>query len=108
MNAAQRQQIERRVVRGLIRFMKKHDFSAARVDNGEERIRTPREQDVMEHAFSVDMSQIEFTHPTKTGGWVMLVMGNDGWDVISDWSYVDGSEFSTLMNQYLDALPEED
>jgi len=87
MNIEQRMKIERQVVRHLIRTAKKHGFALVAVNNGEERIKVKTETEAMDHVFSVDESRIIFRHPTHTVNHVaQIVLGNDGWDAIADWS----------------------
>jgi len=97
---------ERKVVRHLIRTAKKHGFELRAVDNGEERINVPTETEAMEHVFSVDESKVVFRHPSHTKNHVaMIVLGNDGWDAISDSS--EGELWDDVMkecNEYADKL----
>lgn len=106
MNAEKRQDIERKVVRHLIRTTKKHGWDAIAVDNGgDEWEPTHLEREVMDHVFSVDESSIKFHKEVAGKGmthYVNIVLGNDGWDCISDYSYSEGGEFEKIMLNEVD------
>lgn len=106
MNIEKRIQIERQVVRHLIRTAKKHGYDVRAVDNGEERIKVSTESEAMEHVFSVDESSISFKHPDEPKGHVaVIVLGNDGWDAIANYS--EGGLWDAVMqesNEYTDKL----
>lgn len=102
--------MERRLVRFLIRTMKKHGWIACTVHDGEERVKCSSEKEVMDAVFSVDESAIRF----EKGGVkhsVYIVLGNDGYDAISDYGYSQTDEFQSIMEtevqQYQDKLEEE-
>lgn len=106
MNVEKRQEIERKVVRHLIREMKKVGWIADKVDDGDdEYIKVSTEAEVMESVFAVDEAQIRF----KKGGaahWVTIILGNDGWDCISDYSYSDSDDFEKVMKERVDPYTE--
>ena len=114
MNVEKRQEIERIVVRHLIRTMKKHGWEAYAVDDGgdePEKCRT--EADVMELVFGVDEATIGFIKrvaPKPIMHRVLIVLGNDGWDAIADYSFSDSDDFGKIMeleiDPYCDALCE--
>lgn len=81
-----RRMMELRVVWGLIRHLDAAGFNAVQVDNGEELIDTDTDEQVMEHVFSVDESRVYFRDGNNQRRMVYIVLGNDGWDAISDYS----------------------
>lgn len=116
MNIKQRQEIERRVVRHLIRAMKKHGWDVIAVDDGgDELVPCITEMCVMENVFAVDESKILFRkwinrnrHRTHTA---LIVLGNDGWDAIADYTFRDDDDFGKVMelevDPYIDKLEAE-
>lgn len=85
MNIEQRQQIERQVVRNLIRTAKKAGYSVVKVWDGAEMVKTPTERSAMEAVFAVDESRIYFKHPQEAKAHcACIVLGNSGWDTIAD------------------------
>lgn len=108
MNVEQRIEIERKVVRHMIRTLKANGWVLDCIDNGDgEDLKVDTETEAMEEIFAVDEARVYFTKGGKTHG-VFLVMGNDGYDVICDHSYpIDAAtgepaEFSRLMDQITD------
>lgn len=105
--------VEKKVVRKLIRAMKAHGWLATSVDDGgeiDEIIKTTTETEVMDAVFAVDEAQILF-QKGDDGHWVRIILGNDGWDAIADYSYREGGEFVKIMEEeiepYCDKLSEE-
>jgi hypothetical protein len=98
-----RQDIERAVVRKLIRELKKRGFHVNQVGGGDEDEVTVRtEKEIMDEVFALDMARLYFKE--EDAGSVLLVMGNDGWDVISDWSFTEGSEFAKAMDEITEKI----
>jgi hypothetical protein len=103
--------IERDVVLHLIRTMEKHGWHAGKVWNGEEDVVCTTEEEVISAAFAVDECSIYF-YNTKSmrAHSAFLVFGNDGWDVICDYSYSvdDRDNFKSIMenevNPYCGAI----
>lgn len=88
-----RQEIERKVVRHLIRAMKEKGWLIARINDGgdpDEDTLKPNETQAMETVFSVDESTIYFKKKAGTGDGVTrtatIILGNDGYDCIADHS----------------------
>lgn len=82
-----RMEIERKVVRFLVREMKKAGWEAYAVNDGEALVKCATEKDVMEAVFSVEESWIEFNKTVGVGyikRTAYIVLGNDGWDAIAD------------------------
>lgn len=114
MSVEKRQEVERKVVRHLIREMKKAGWEIAHVDDGGDQIKNPNETQAMDAVFSVDESWIRF----KCGSMqrtVFIVLGNDGWDCICDYATSDPGnpedDFEKVMKEqvdpYTDKLSEE-
>lgn len=115
--------IEIRIARKMIRLMKKAGWKAYAVNDGEEFHRGLKtEKEVMEHAFAVEEASIYFKNPSlkykddegkehTVSHHAYLVFGNDGYDVVADWSYGEGEgdTFDEVMEQlsvYTDAIAE--
>lgn len=90
-----RQDIERKVVRHLIREMKKAGWIITRINDGgepDEDIIDPNETEAMDAVFSVDESTIYFRKklmlnpPTAKTHYATIILGNDGYDCIADHS----------------------
>ena len=77
----ERRRIELAIVRTLIRELIANHYHL-KADNGEDAPLMGTEDELIECLFACDEARIE----TETGRWVFLVFGNDGWDVISDYS----------------------
>lgn len=91
MNAEQRQEIERKVVRHLIRAMKEKGWKILYINDGgedDENIHNPNETLAMDTVFSVAESWIFFSKPLPDGRKIKhmayIVLGNDGYDCIAD------------------------
>lgn len=96
MNIEKRQEIERKVVRKLIRSMKDAGWVITRINDGgepDEDTLNPNETEAMDAVFGVDESTIYFHKASpfrgKPGGkthFAVIILGNDGWDCIADHS----------------------
>lgn len=109
MNAIEkRMQIERKVVRHLIRTAKKHGYALTKVYDGEEMVKCQTEAQAMDAVFSVDECKMYFKHPDQPKSHcVVIVLGNDGWDAIADCS--EGERWDAVMaecSEYADTLCE--
>lgn len=88
MNVEKRMEIERRVVRHLIRSMKAAGWRVFEVDDGDV-TKVSTENEAMEALFAVDEAHIFFLKETRAGTLrrtAYIVLGNDGWDCICDHS----------------------
>ena len=110
MKVEQRMEIERKIVRHLIRTMKKHGWNVIAVDDGgDEWEQTKTETEAMDAVFSVDESSIKFHKKIGSVGMThsaCIVLGNDGYDCIADHSYSDKDEFAKIMESEVDAYVE--
>ncbi len=92
MNIEQRRKIERAIAERFIRDALAAGYRVA-VDNGEEEFRPYAQADpVLKEMFTVDEEHLRLYKPITNGigeafaGSVYFVYGNDGWDVICDYS----------------------
>lgn len=81
------------IVNELLRRLASAGFENIAVDDGGDKIKGTH-QELVAAVFSVDQSTV-FAWRDKKLHWVTLVMGNDGYDVICDYS----TRLETLMEQ---------
>lgn len=106
MSVAARIELEKKVVRGLIRHMKAAGWSADNAWDGESEYKIEgSESKAMEAVFGVDEISLRFKKSDAEHG-VLIVLGNDGWDAISDWNYREGDPdgFNASMDAYVDKV----
>lgn len=86
MNVTTRQRIERKIIRRIVVDAILHGYAVS-VSNGEELVQgyTRDVQAVMRAIMTTDDDTL-FFHRGGDRGWVRLVYGNDGTDVIQDYS----------------------
>ena len=98
--------LERRVVAHLIAHLQEAGFTPVSVDYGEEDISVSTMKEVMEVVFNLDECAIYFKNSDGCTHGVFIVLGNSGWDSISDWSYSDDDAdgFNAAMNVFLDEV----
>lgn len=88
MNALQkRQRIERKIIRSLINDGLDSGYTIS-VSNGEEPATEPMNSvgRIMKSMFATDEERLIFYMDGMRAGWVCLVYGNDGDDVVADYS----------------------
>jgi pyoverdine/dityrosine biosynthesis protein Dit1 len=87
MSVKARQRVERMVCRRFI-LDAVHAGYAISVDDGEEVVlhNSTNVREILSKMFSVDDERLYVMKDGKRFGWVRLIYGNDGWDVISDYS----------------------
>jgi hypothetical protein len=92
------------IVRRMLKHLAAANFAPVQTNDGEVDEATTTPAAVMKVVTSVDMSRVAFAH-TETGerGSVLLILCNDE-DVISDWSYTNGGQFSATMDAFLDSV----
>ena len=76
--------IERRVVWNLISHLRRAGFRPVAVEADDD-VKTPTATAMMEELFSMDEGRLYFRKPGGSHRWVMVILGNDGWDAVSDW-----------------------
>lgn len=86
MNAKQRQKIERRIVKRVSQDALAAGYSVTVDDGGEEFGPFTHTADVLDRMFSVDQETIYLRKLGSDEGLVFFVYGNDGHDVIADYS----------------------
>jgi hypothetical protein len=101
MNVEKRIELERKIVRHLIRTMKKNDWRLYGVDNGDGVRFVNGEKEAMEAVFAVDESSIHFfcnLEDSSNRHSVLIILGN-GIDCIADHSYSESDNFVKLMDE---------
>lgn len=104
-----RMALERKVVRRLIRVAKAAGWSIPVVYDGGENVKCSSEKDVMDAVFAVDESYIRFRKMIDgkmIGCTAFIVLGNDGYDAICDYSAlpVFEEEVMNAVNDYCEKL----
>ncbi len=98
-----RSRIERRVVANLIAHLEKAGFALATVFDGDEENKVTTMKEAMELVFNLDDCWINFARTPKSSyRGVRIVLGNDGYDCISDWKYstADSDGFNKAMEAF--------
>jgi hypothetical protein len=86
MTVRMRQEVERKIIEALITAALGRNYEIA-VNDGETCSKYTDNFDViMTRMFSVDEETLMLRHPDGERGWVKLVYGNSGPDVISDYT----------------------
>ena len=87
MSRKLRMQAEREIVRATIEAAIKRGWLLRGVDNGEDDVETTNDVErAMELAFVCDDARIFFHRPPQDTAVLYIVFGNDGWDVINDYT----------------------
>ncbi len=84
-----RQLVERKIASALIRDGLFAGYSiSVDIDSGRECVleKSINRKEILNAMFSVDEEFLIFYKDNKQVGWVFFVYGNDGWDVISDYT----------------------
>lgn len=104
MNTNARQLIERIIASRIIRAMLDTGF-AIDVEDGEETTleRSTDHDSIIEHLFTTDMDYIHAVKDGRRRGWVQLVYGNDGFDVICDYT-VNLEDMLAPVNAFADQI----
>jgi hypothetical protein len=94
--------VERRIVWNLLHTLERKGFKPVGVDIDEiELTKTATILDAMEAIFSVDDARVVVRKDGYSGHWILLIGGN-GEDIISDWSFTNGDPdgFSAAMDAF--------
>jgi hypothetical protein len=94
---------DRLVVANLIAHMERRGWHLHSVYDGEETTRVATAKEAMELVFNLDEASLRFDKGSReTRHGAALVMGNSGYDVVSDWSYAVGDTdgFSADMDAF--------
>lgn len=91
ISVEKRQQIERRVVRSLAVELIDAGYVLSVNDGEEVHQRTTNVDTILEQVFAVDESHIHvhasmLSPNSAMEGWFYIVLGNDGWDAICDYT----------------------
>lgn len=102
MNTQNRIAIEKKIVRKAIRTLKDAGWLLVGVFDGEEYQAITTEKEAIETGFSVDEFKLYFKKDDSARHAIYFVLGNDGYDVICDYSYGEQSFFNAMniINQY--------
>jgi DNA-binding transcriptional regulator LsrR (DeoR family) len=103
-------EMERKIVRHLIREAKQAGWIVMAVDDGgDEPEKVFNETETMDAVFAVDEAQVYFQKTPKDGKRrtrsALIVLGNYGWDCIADHSAPD-NEVSFGWNEMMDRVSE--
>ena len=100
-----RQKIERRIVRCVVNDALHLGYVLSVDDGGDEYAITESTdaKAVMAALMNTDEDYLILRHPEGRSGWVRFVYGNDGWDVICDYS---GAEHIERVLEGANALAE--
>lgn len=87
MSIRMRQHVERLIARRLILDGLRAGYTIS-VDNGEDGATMPAQNvtAIMAIMFETDEEYLIFQKTNGFRGWVRLIYGNDGWDVINDYT----------------------
>lgn len=86
MSVKMRQEVERKIATAVITDALKVGYIIS-VDNGEEETQpTSNPNSILKAMFTTDEDTLHLWKAGKRFGWVVFIYGNDGWDVISDYS----------------------
>lgn len=100
----QRLALERVIVKHLIETMAAHGWTVNHVWDGGDEVRSTDIGAQLDAVFSVDESQIIFENTAGRQHWVSIILGNDGWDCIADYSYAlhGADDFNKVMTDFVD------
>jgi hypothetical protein len=88
MNIQTRISIEKKIAKAVVREAIKLGYTFE-IDNGGdfgEEIKTTHESETLKEMFATDQDELYLIKDGKKAGWVYFVYGNDGYDVISDYT----------------------
>lgn len=88
MSVKMRQEVERKIATALVEESLRVGYAVS-VDNGEEETKPMRRAStILKAMFQTDEDRLYMYTPGSDTriGWVYFVYGNDGWDVISDYT----------------------
>jgi hypothetical protein len=113
MSVKMRQEVERKIATAAIQALLKAGFAISIDNGGDTYERSTSEKAILENMFQTDEEHLYVEKPQRAGGWrtfgwLYFVYGNDGWDVLSDYTvnlekYVgEGSEAYKISEYYSD------
>lgn len=107
MNGKITRKIEEQITRKLIRTAAANGWPCIGYDYGDGFQRDTDHESIVSMCLNVDDLYLIFASPDKPRrSWVRLVYGNDGWDLINDYSLTPGFEESVMnpMNEYTENI----
>jgi hypothetical protein len=88
LSVENRQRVERKIARAIIKAAIALGFTFI-IDNGgddDEEIKTTTLSKTLKEMFATDQEKLYLVKDGKRVGWVFFVYGNDGWDVVNDYT----------------------
>jgi hypothetical protein len=105
---AKRHAIEKRIARRLVQTLLKAGYLVSVYDGGAFPVkRSNKLTEILAGMFSTDIDTLKLrlaSAPDAVAGFVQLVYGNDGYDVISDYSTSLDEPVMNAVNAYVDRL----
>ena len=99
MNPKRRQEIELTIVTYLVTVMDERGWKVYAIDDGGDEDVSPKNlKDVIDTVFSVEYSVIRFEKNGRKHATV-IVLGNSGYDCISDHSFSPSDDFGQIMDE---------
>ena len=99
MNPKRRQEIELIIITYLVTVMDERGWKVYAIDDGGDEDVSPKNlKDVIDTVFSVEYSDIRF-EKNKRKHAAVIVLGNSGYDCISDHSASDNDDFEQIMDE---------
>ena len=99
MNPKRRQEIELIIIAHLVTVMDERGWKVCAIDDGGDEDVSPKNlKDVIDTVFSVDYAIIKF-EKNKRKHAAVIVLGNSGYDCISDHSFSPSDDFEQIMDE---------
>ena len=99
MNPKRRQEIELTIVTYLVTVMDERGWKVYAIDDGGDEDVSPKNlKDVIDTVFSVEYSVIRFEKNERKHA-AVIVLGNSGYDCISDHSFSPSDDFGQIMDE---------
>ena len=99
MNPKRRQEIELIIITYLVTVMDERGWKVYAIDDGGDEDVSPKNlKDVIDTVFSVEYSVIRFEKNERKHA-AVIVLGNSGYDCISDHSASDNDDFGQIMDE---------
>ena len=99
MNPKRRQEIELIIITYLVTVMDERGWKVYAIDDGGDEDVSPKNlKDVIDTVFSVEYSVIRF-EKNKRKHAAVIVLGNSGYDCISDHSFSPSDDFGQIMDE---------
>ena len=99
MNPKRRQEIELTIVTYLVTVMDERGWKVYAIDDGGDEDVSPKNlKDVIDTVFSVEYSVIRFEKNGRKHA-AVIVLGNSGYDCISDHSFSPSDDFGQIMDE---------